>query len=99
MNETLKDFAIGDAYQSDFEQCQSEALEQMYTHARCLTESIEHLIDDEEETLLVDNLDIVFTTILQIKDLAFYSYTAERTDRWQSLLRFRSCFSPFCFSC
>jgi|SaaInlStandDraft_4_1057021.scaffolds.fasta_scaffold40880_1 hypothetical protein len=82
MRETNTDFKISDDFKTDWEHNKQEALDEMYAHAECIIEPIEHLIDNEESTLLIDNIDIVHKAIQEIKDLAEYNYTGERFNRW-----------------
>lgn len=82
MRETNTDFKISDDFQTDWQANHDNALAEMYTHAECIIQPIEHLIDNDDSTLLMDNIDIVHTAIQQVKDLAEYNYTGERVNRW-----------------
>jgi hypothetical protein len=82
MRETETDFKLGDAYVTDHQHHEADALEEMYKHARCICDTIEHYINDDEITIKLDNLDEVYKAITAIKELAYYEYEGDRSDRW-----------------
>jgi len=82
MRETEVDFKISDDFQTDWEYHKEDALTEMYEHAECLSQSIEHYIDNDELTIKLDNLDEVYKVIQEIKELAYYNYTGDRVNRW-----------------
>ena len=80
--ETETDFKIADDYQTDYESNHANALDEMYKHAECLAQQVEHHINRDYLTVEMDNLDAVFKVIAQIKELAYYNYKGDRVNRW-----------------
>jgi len=80
--ETATEIKISDDFQTDWSFHLPDARTEMYENASCITQKIEHLIDNEDSTLLIDNLDIVYKAIQQLKNLADYNYTGDRINRW-----------------
>lgn len=80
--ETETDFKISDSFQTDWEYHKEDALAEMYKHAECIAQSIEHYIDDDYLTIELDNLDQVHKAITDIKELSEYTYKGNRFNRW-----------------
>jgi len=82
MRETNTDFKISDDFKTDWQHNHQEALDEMLGHAECIAQNVEHLIDHDDSTLLIENIDIVYNAIQQVKDLSEYNYVGERVNRW-----------------
>ena len=87
MRETETDFKIGDLYQTDWEYHKDDALAEMREHARCITSTVEHLVNVNCLTLEIDNIDVVYKAIEQVKELAYYNYQGDREGRWNEIYK------------
>jgi hypothetical protein len=84
MRETETDFKLADDYQTDFEYHKEDAISEMYEHAQCIAQGVQHHINNNCLTVEMDNIDAVYKAIQQLKDLAYYTYTGDREGRWNS---------------
>ena len=78
MTETETDFKVGDSWQSDHEHNKEDALDEMYKHAECIAQRIEHYINHDYLTIALDNLDEVYSAVKEIRELAHYTYNGIR---------------------
>jgi len=85
MRETETDFKIGDDFQTDWQYHHDDALAEMREHAHCITQKIEHHINQNCLTLEIDNIDVVYKAIEQIKELSWYQYKGDREGRWNEI--------------
>jgi hypothetical protein len=82
MRETEKDFKKGDSFVTDWEYHQDGARDDMYKHAECIAQDVQHHINNNCLTLEIDNIDVVYKAIEQIKELSYYTYVGDRQGRW-----------------
>ena len=85
MRETETDLKISDDYQTDHEYHHDDALAEMRENAKCITSNIEHYINNTCLTLEIDNIDVVYKGLSEIKDMAYYHYKGDRENRWNKI--------------
>jgi len=82
--ETAIDFKISDDYESLKENYRDEALEAFYHQAEAITIQCEYCIDNDTETVHINEVLRVSEAIKKVLDLAHFSYQVEEEGRYQS---------------
>jgi hypothetical protein len=84
MTETAVDFQQADDYDTLLYHNKSEALEAFYQQAEAITIQCEYCIDNDTETVHINEVLRVSEAIKKVLDLAHFSYQVEEEGRYQS---------------
>jgi len=82
--ETAIDFKISDDYESLKENYRDEALEAFYHQAEAITIQCEYCIDNDTETVHINEVLRVSEAINEVLELAQFSYKVQVTGRYQN---------------